>query len=330
MTENALKVIGNSGHPLSFSPDGSLLAVGGSSPPPPDIKAWVPIHVYSVDSGSEVQQIVEWNGRKYSPGGLLTFSPVREDLCTFLFLPSPTVLTGEIYIFNVHHPDVDVKEIKSPLGGKDHPLELCYSPDGGTLLYSAYESGNVMSEKSKMFFAINVETGKLDKTFSGHYHWVESLAFTPNGKIIASGSRDKSIMTWDFETGEKLREIRCGYDIGSLCFSHDGKKLASSGDVGADVWETQSGEKIHCLTAKRVKTRGHTEEVTQISFSKDDKLIATGSWDKTVKVWDPDTGEELKTINLPNWVYSTVFSPDGKYLVAGAHRVYLWDYHALL
>ena len=74
-------------------------------------------------------------------------------------------------------------------------------------------------------------------------------------------------------------------------------------------------------TPQLVIPRGHAEDVSKIAISPDNKMLASGSWDKTVKIWDLASGKELKTLgNYPSWVKSVAFSPDGKLLVTGATK----------
>lgn len=66
---------------------------------------------------------------------------------------------------------------------------------------------------------------------------------------------------------------------------------------------------------------GHAEDVSKVAISPDNRMLATGSWDKTVKIWDVASGKELKTLgNYPSWVHSVAFSPDGQLLVTGAYK----------
>ena len=334
MAEKASKVIEQSVYHLSISPDGSLLAVGERRAGPMT-SPWVPIHVYSVESGSEVTQLTESKGRKYLIGTPLAFSPDGKHLCSFFQRPfDGTIQSGEILIFDVSSGEV-VKELRSPIGGEESPLAISFSPDGKQLLYSAYETRpRNRSIYFRTFGSFNLETGEFEGEFKGHSHWVNSLAFNPRGGTFASGSNDKHVMLWNLDSREKLHEIRCGYDVRSLCFSPDGDTLASAGgsgsERGVDVWKVESTEKIHSLTSTRPENRGHTKRVNQVSFSKDGKLIATGSNDGTVRIWDAKSGQEHKTFNLGSWVSCALFSPDGKYLVAGANRILFWDTASLV
>jgi len=193
-----------------------------------------------------------------------------------------------------------------------------------------------MSYNSRKFYTLNFETGEIEKVFEGHSHWIQSLAFDPRGEIVASGSNDERTILWDFESGDNIRRMRCGYEVRSLCFSPDGEKLASGGGTpggagrGVDIWDVASGEKLCSLTIDYPETRGHTKSITQVSFSADGELLATGSHDGTVRIWDVDTGQELKILNVGSWIGSVLFSPDGKYLVAGADRIIFWDSSSLI
>jgi WD40 repeat protein len=158
---------------------------------------------------------------------------------------------------------------------------------------------------------------------SGHAGVVGAVAFSPDGKTIASGCEDHTIKLWDVASGKEIRTLdhHTGWAY-SVVFSPDGKTLASgSWDRTVKLWDVASGEELKTLA-------GHSGLVTSVAFSPDGKTLASGSSDKTMKLWDVASGREVKTlVGHTNWVNSVAFSPDGKILASGSvdKTVRLWN-----
>jgi WD40 repeat protein len=191
------------------------------------------------------------------------------------------------------------------------------------------------------------------------------VAFSPDGKRIASGSLDSTVKVWDSSTGQELLSLM-GHTkgISSVAFSPDGKRIASGSlDSTVKVWDSSTGRELLLLkgytngvssvafspdgklvltgngdrTAKVwdaemgqevLSLKGHTKEVRSVAFSPDGKRIASGSWDNTVKVWDSSTGQELLSlIGHTKGISSVAFSPDGKRIASGSldSTVKVWD-----
>jgi serine/threonine protein kinase len=161
------------------------------------------------------------------------------------------------------------------------------------------------------------------QTFKGHTDKVRSVAFSPNGKWLASGSWDRTLKVWDSQTGQAILTLKGHTErIWSVAFSPDGKWLASgSQDRTLKVWDTQTGQEV--LTLK-----GHSGQVYSVAFSPDGKRLVSGSGDRKLKVWDAQTGQEIFTLKgHTNVVESVAFSPDGKRIVSGSRdgTLKVWD-----
>ena len=117
----------------------------------------------------------------------------------------------------------------------------------------------------------------------GHSDWVESVAYSPDGTKIISGSDDKTVKIWDANTGECLKTLE-GHSnyVNSVAYSPDGSKIISgSNDDTVKIWDANTGQCLKTL-------EGHLDNVRSVAFSPDGTKIISGSDDKTVKIW----GEE--------------------------------------
>jgi WD40 repeat protein len=152
---------------------------------------------------------------------------------------------------------------------------------------------------------------------------VYAIAFTPDGKTLASASSDQTVRLWEAKTGREIRRLldRKG-EVFSLSMSSDGKLLAAAGERGIIwVWET--------TTWKRVRRfRGHQGWVRAVRFSPDGKLLATGGFEGVIRLWDVAAGKVIRRFRgHKTLVDSLSFSPDGRRLVSGACEPWLclWD-----
>jgi len=146
-----------------------------------------------------------------------------------------------------------------------------------------------------------------------HEDQVVAVAFSPDGKYVASGSRDGTARVWEAQTGREIARMTHEADVTDLAFSPDGKYVASgSRDDTARVWEAQTGREIARMT--------HEADVTDLAFSPDGKYVASGSRDGTARVWEAQTGHEVARMSHEDYVVAVAFSPDGKYVISGS-----WD-----
>ena len=316
---------------VAFSPDGVLLAIGGSNA----------VEIVDASNGRVLRVLQGHTDTVYatafSPDGTqVATASADHTACTWdvttgvryatftghdsyvnavVFSPDGTLLATASTDGTARTWDVTTGAQRTTLTGHDNVVNaVVFSPDG-TLLATASTDGTARTWETS--------TGQLRATLKGHRGSVQAVVFSPDGTLLATASTDGTARTWDATTGAQ-RTTLTGHDnvVNAVVFSPDGTLLATASTDGtARTWDATTG-------ALRVTFTGHDNAVNAIAFSPDGQLIATTSEDHTVRIWDTVTGTPRITLaDRETAVHGIAFSSTGTVLAtASADRTTRsWD-----
>jgi WD40 repeat protein len=313
---------------VAFSADGVLLAISDTEG---QIRIWntstrQQTHAFNAHA------IWAW-GIAFHPDGTCLAS-ASDDYCVKLWdLQTGTllkVLQGHTYSVNAVAFSPDGQYLAS--SSQDATIRL-WRTDTASLFLSPGESGDELKYESN--HELNCDPlGESDDcihVLKGHTHRVWSIAFSPDGQILASVAEDKTAKLWDVKTGKCLYTLYGHTDWARCVAFHP---IATSSPMGAGyllatgsmdetikLWDLQTRQCVMTL-------RGHTKAVTAVAFSPDGQWLVSSSNDETIKLWEIATGRCLKTLHdHNNRVWSIAYSPDGRWLASGGddHAAKLWE-----
>jgi len=200
----------------------------------------------------------------------------------------------------------------------------------GKLIHDAKETKESFFQQSifsplihHAFLNEMISTTNEQNRLEGHSDWIGGIDFSPDGKILASGSGDFTIKLWNVSSGNEIKTLM-GHSgaVRSVAFSQSGNLLVSgSYDDTIKLWNVSDGSEIMTLI-------GHSNLIFSVSFSSDSMILASGSYDNTIKLWNVSDGNEIMTlIGHSNTVRSVDFSPDNKILASGSddNTIKLWN-----
>ena len=289
---------------LSFSPDGERLAA---------IQADGQIHLWHLADGARTTlsgHRGEGLSVQFSPSGeMLLSSSADETVRLWNAVPRDPLSPTGLYSVAVQ---------PQPRNGQGKALFAAAGWEGTITLWQPNDQGPPTAVA----------------TLEGHQTPIETLAFSPDGTLLASAGSDQEILIWRVSYGTQAASLGGNRDrVTALAFSPDGSRLASAG-VGPHLklWSLDTDSTRITATPSAI-TVDHTEDITSLSFSPDGQLLVTGSYDHTAKLWQVQSGaqpalELLDTLTTHAAAVSTVqFSPDGKRLATGSwdNRIQLWQ-----
>ncbi len=159
------------------------------------------------------------------------------------------------------------------------------------------------------------------RRLNGHREAVWAVALSPDGQLALSGGKDRTIRIWEVETGREVRTLpEQPQEVRGLAFAPDGKHFLSASGVGLRLWSLDGTE--------RARFSGHTDAVKSVAFAPDGSCVVSGADDRSVRVWDVQSGRELRRFaRHTNGVAGVAVSPDGtQVLSAGRDQTLrLWS-----
>jgi WD40 repeat protein len=185
------------------------------------------------------------------------------------------------------------------------------------------EAAPVTEAERREKSAAALPAAKLKKSLHGHTQAVNNVAYSPDGRLLASGDEAGEVRVWDLPGGA-LRYVlpAQGAAVHALAFSPDGKSLVTAtvhGEVGdVNIWEAATGKPAGTL-------KGHPQGVFEVSFFPDGKTLVSAGWDATIRLWDFAARRPLRTIPSPEgqWIRSVPVSAGGKIAVGSGDKVFL-------
>ena len=280
---------------VAFSPDGTKLASGSGFHFPGILKFW------DVETGQNID----------------TFQVERGSTDSISFSSDGKILAWADRLW-----DVDTgQQLDIPLDNR--LFEIVFSPDGKMLAGTGIST--VERTRAGVIKFYEVETGRLINTLTATQpttKWsesskrVSSIAFSPDGRLLASGSADDgTIKLWDVDTGQNIVTFSEKPEPNSsmLCvaFSPDGIKLAVGSAAGIKLLEVPTGKHIYTRQHIDIGDLEFPARIFSVTFSPDGTKLASASWDG-VKLWEVETGQNITTLQGHTRVVSSVaFSPDG-------------------
>jgi WD40 repeat protein len=240
------------------------------------------------------------------------------------FSPEGRILASGSFDQTVRLWDIHTKVCLMTLQGHAGVVtSVAFSPKGEQLASGSYD------QSVKIW---DVDTGKCLDTLEKHTNRIWSVAFHPQGHLIASGGDDHAARVWELQTGQCTKTFQ-GHSNAVYGIAHSWQQnLLASGheDQTIKLWDVN----LNAPQSLKVDLQpfrvlhGHSNRIFSVTFSPNGQFLASASADRTIKLWNPHTGQCLKTLHgHGSWVWAVAVSPDSNFLASGSydHTIKIWD-----
>ena len=280
-----------------------------------------------------------------------------ERVTNVVFSPDGKTIVSASWDWTLRLWDAPTGKLRKTFG--EHSISVntvAFSPDGETVASASRGLIHLWDMKGDLLQLWYARTGEHVEHYVDHIDYVQTVVFSPDGKLIASGGYDSRLRLWNAKTGHHIVTLRGGGP--AVAFSPDGTLLANayrqvgiSGTIG--LWDVQSSEIRDVLEAyhglltclvfspdgktlvsgsqdseiifwdipnaqhRQSITTQHIGPVSSVAFSPDGKTLASGSYDQTLRLWDPHTGKRKAVLQYPDDVTAVTFAPNGRTLAVG-------------
>lgn len=198
-------------------------------------------------------------------------------------------------------------------------LDMAFSPDGRLLALAAESDVVVLrtDDGQPVMQSAIVQAAAANRP--AHWRWVDTLAFSADGRLLAAGARDGTARVWSVANGQEVARVKHRAGVALVAFSPDGQTLVTAaGDGAAHAWRVADGE----VLARQV----HAPEGTAVAVHPSGDWIASGGGDGRVVAWRPGRGDVVLRQSLGARVEVVGVSPDGsRLLAAGSSAVKAWS-----
>jgi len=295
----AMVLTGHSGPgPISYSPDGHLLASGGHDGT---------VRIWDMRTGEETMSLLL---SESDPVPFLAFTPDGNSLVLWSG-------TGDLYNWRFSDIQAAPERLYGPI---DKGWRGTLSPDGFIFAFP---------QEDHTICLLRTDTRRIAMVLSGHEDEVWAISFCANSKILASGSRDGAIFLWRYDTGNQVRLHAGRQDVYSLSFSPDCSKLAVAVDNMIQLWDLSTGTNTATLGDC---DESNSQLVLSVQFSPDGKSLMSILRCLSLQLWilDDDSAAGAFPVGLDSReITDFTFSPDGLYIASASHEeddvIRIWD-----